>query len=102
MVEFLECVMLFCFGVSWPISVYKSFTSKSSGGKSVLFYIAILVGYAAGIGGKIIGGNINYTLILYFFNVTFVSLDLILYFVNKRRENASCTPIHANGMVSNI
>ncbi len=96
MVEILECVMLFCFGISWPISVYKSFVSKSSGGKSVIFYIAILVGYVAGIGGKILGGNINYTLILYIFNFTFVSLDLILYFVNKRRENSVRTPAPAN------
>ena len=52
MVEILECIMLACFGVSWPISVYKSLTSRSTKGKSVVFIVAILVGYIAGIAGK--------------------------------------------------
>ncbi len=86
MVEIFECIMLFCFGISWPISVYKSITSKSTKGKSVVFIAAILVGYIAGIAGKIIGGNINYTLFLYVFNFIIVSIDFALYFVNRRRE----------------
>lgn len=86
MVEIFECIMLFCFGISWPISVYKSLTSKSTKGKSVVFIAAILIGYIAGIAGKIIGGNINYTLILYIFNFIVVSIDFALYFVNKRHE----------------
>lgn len=86
MVEIFECIMLFCFGISWPISVYKSITSKSTKGKSVVFIAAILVGYIAGIAGKIIGGSINYTLVLYVFNFIIVSIDFALYFINKRHE----------------
>lgn len=48
--------------------------------------IAIIVGYAAGIVGKILGGQLNYVLALYIVNVTFVGVDFALYFVNKRRE----------------
>ena len=86
MVTVFESIMLVCFGISWPISVYKSATSKSTKGKSVLFTFAIIVGYIAGITGKIIGGNINYVLVLYLINLVFVCVDLALYFINKKRE----------------
>ena len=77
--------MLICFGLSWPISVYKSLTSHSTQGKSLVFMIAI-IGYISGITGKILGGQINYVLVMYCFNLTVVSFDLMLYFSNKRRE----------------
>lgn len=86
MVTVFESIMLVCFGISWPISVYKSATSKSTKGKSVLFTFAIIIGYMAGITGKIVGGNINYVLVLYLINLAFVCVDLALYFINKKRE----------------
>lgn len=86
MVTFFESLMLVCFGISWPISVYKSLTSGSTKGKSVVFTIAIIVGYFAGITGKIVGKNINYVLILYLINLVFVLIDFALYFVNRHRE----------------
>ena len=86
MVTVFESIMLVCFGISWPISVYKSATSKSTKGKSVLFTFAIIIGYIAGITGKIVGGNINYVLVLYLINLAFVCVDLALYFINKKRE----------------
>lgn len=89
MVTVFESIMLVCFGISWPISVYKSATSKSTKGKSVLFTFAIIIGYIAGITGKIVGGNINYVLVLYLINLAFVSVDLCLYFRNKKLENAT-------------
>ena len=78
--------MLICFGLSWPISVYKSLTSHSTQGKSLVFMIAIIIGYLSGITGKIVGGQINYVLAIYCFNLAVVSFDLILYFSNKGRE----------------
>lgn len=89
MVEIFESVMLICFGISWPISVYKSITSRSAKGKSAVFMAAILFGYISGIAGKITGGEINYVLALYVFNFVIVSIDLTLYFINKRREKNS-------------
>lgn len=89
MVEIFESVMLICFGISWPISVYKSITSKSTKGKSCIFIIAILIGYIAGITGKIISGNINYVLCIYIINFIVVSTDLVLYFRNKKFEKQS-------------
>lgn len=51
--------------------------------------IAIIIGYISGIAGKIFGGQINYVLIMYCFNLTVVSFDLMLFFANKRREKQS-------------
>lgn len=88
MTQIFEFIMLICFGMSWPISVYKSITSKSTQGKSLVFIIAIIVGYVCGILGKILSEQINYVLGLYIFNLIVVSIDLILYFVNKHSEKA--------------
>ena len=86
MKEIFEFIMLICFGMSWPISVYKSLTSHSTQGKSLVFMIAIIIGYISGITGKVIGGQNNYVLVLYCFNLMVVLIDLMLYFANKRRE----------------
>ncbi len=88
MVTIFESIMLICFGISWPISVWKSYTSRSTKGKSIIFTSAIIVGYIAGITGKLLGGNINYVVALYILNLCFVSVDFALYFVNKKRERA--------------
>lgn len=86
MSQIFETIMLACFGMSWPISVYKSLTSHSTKGKSVVFIIAIIIGYVSGILGKLIGGQINYVLVLYMINLLMVSVDLMLYFVNRKHE----------------
>ena len=86
MVQIFECIMLLCFGISWPVSVYKSYTSHSTQGKSLVFMTAILIGYIAGITGKIISGNINYVLVVYVFNFVIVSVDVILFFINRKKE----------------
>ncbi len=86
MVQIFECIMLLCFGISWPVSVYKSYTSRSTQGKSLVFMSAILIGYIAGITGKILSGNINYVLLVYVFNFVIVSIDFVLYFINRKRE----------------
>ncbi|MBQ8322725.1 MAG: hypothetical protein IJX91_02030 [Clostridia bacterium] len=102
MVTVFESIMLVCFGLSWPISVYKSITSRSTKGKSVVFTIAIMLGYVSGIIGKIIGGNVNYVLALYILNLAFVSVDFALYFINKKREKAAECPAqetHAGKLV---
>ena len=86
MTPIFEFIMLACFGLSWPISVYKSLTSHSTKGKSVVFICAIIIGYISGITGKIINGQTNYVLILYIINLVMVSIDLASYFINRRNE----------------
>ena len=57
--EVLETVMMICFGISWPLSVYKSYKSKSTSGKSFVFLFAIWIGYVAGIFGKLMMNNVT-------------------------------------------
>lgn len=86
MAEIFELIMIICFGISWPISVYKSLRSKSTKGKSPVFMAAIVLGYVAGIIGKIIKGNINYVFVIYCVNLAVVCFDFILFAINKRNE----------------
>jgi hypothetical protein len=73
-----ELMMLGLFGISWPVSVYKTWKTKQTVGKSLVFIIAILVGYIAGIIHKLLY-SLDYVLVLYCINLINVSLDLILY-----------------------
>ncbi len=82
--QLLEAVMLLCFGASWPISVVKTWRSKQTGGKSLLFMWLIFVGYMAGISGKTIvalraGTSVAPVTALYVFNALFVLADITLY-----------------------
>lgn len=94
MVGIFESLMLICFGVSWPISVWKSYTSRSTKGKSIIFTSAIILGYIAGICGKLVSGNANYVLALYMINLGFVCIDFALYFVNRKRERGNMRKAH--------
>ena len=84
--QIFEFIMLVCFGLSWPISVYKSIKSKSTQGKSLVFILAIIIGYISGIIGKIVNDQLTYVLIIYCFNLIVVSVDFILFFINRKRE----------------
>ena len=84
--QIFEFIMLACFGLSWPICVYKSIKSKSTQGKSVVFIVAIIIGYISGIIGKIINDQLTYVLIIYCFNLIVVSVDLVIFFINRKRE----------------
>ena len=76
--QIFEFIMLACFGLSWPISVYKSIKSKSTQGKSIFFIIAIIIGYVSGIIGKVVNNQLSYVLIIYCLNLVVVSIDLVL------------------------
>lgn len=84
--QIFEFIMLACFGLSWPISVYKSIKSKSTQGKSIVFISAIIIGYISGIIGKIVNHQLTYVLIIYCFNLIVVSVDLVLFFINRKNE----------------
>ncbi len=89
MYEILETVMLVCFGASWPVSVIKNIKAKTAKSMSLQFIILIIIGYLAGIAGKIINGNINYVLLVYLINLAFVSVNLAVYFINRRYDKLS-------------
>ena len=84
--QIFEWIMLICFGLSWPISVYNSIRSRSTKGKSVIFIVAIMIGYISGIIGKIVNHQLGYVVVLYCLNLLVVSMDLVLFVINARRE----------------
>lgn len=89
MPEFLEATMLLCFGASWPISVVKNIKAKTAKSMSVSFILLIIVGYIAGISAKLINHKINYVLIVYLLNLLAVSMNLVVYFINRRHDRAA-------------
>ena len=86
MSDILEMIMVICFGISWPMNIVKSLRAKTAKGKSALFLTFIILGYVAGIAGKIIAGNITYVFAFYVLNLLMVSVDFFLYFINRRRD----------------
>lgn len=77
-----EVIMLVCFGLAWPFSIYKSATTRQVGSKSLIFLIALLVGYIAGILHKIFF-YFDMVIVLYALNGTMVSIDIALYLRNR-------------------
>lgn len=86
MAQLFEVMMLVCFGISWPISVVKSIKSKSTAGKSMIFTIVIIIGYICGITSKVLSGHITYVLWLYVLNLVVVTMDLVVFIINKHNE----------------
>ena len=96
MIEIFEAVMVICFGLSWPLAILKSLKSKTSKGKSIIFMIFINAGYLSGIAGKIIGActydkPITYVLIFYILNFIMVSIDICLFFRNRKLDKLRCS-----------
>jgi len=84
--QIFEALMVICFGLSWPLSVSKSWKSRTAKGKSLFFEVFIWIGYIFGIAGKIITGNITYVFAFYILNILMVSVDILLYFRNRRLD----------------
>lgn len=83
-----EAIMLVCFGAAWPVSIYKSWTSKSVEGKSLFFLVIVLIGYIAGILHKILY-RYDAVIILYLINFFMIFFDIMLYMRNKRLQNGT-------------
>jgi hypothetical protein len=81
-----EIIMLVCFGAAWPASIYKSYTSKSVAGKSVIFLVIVFIGYIAGIMHKVFY-NFDFVIWLYVLNAVMVFVDILLYIRNKTATN---------------
>lgn len=87
MSQIFEAGMVICFGLSWPLSVYKSWKSRTAKGKSLLFEIFIWIGYVSAILGKVLTpGSLTYVFVFYVINICMVSADIILYFRNRRLD----------------
>ena len=92
--DLFEALTIFCFGLSWPISIRKSLISRTAKGKSLFFEVFLLIGYAFGIARKIIQvtamGSTGFIFFLSFFfyvlNFIEISIDVALYFRNKKLD----------------
>ena len=78
-----EAAMLVCFGFSWPLNVIKAYKARTAKGTSLPFIILIITGYLAGISAKIINGQFNYVLAVYFINLAIVMTNVFVYIRNK-------------------
>ncbi len=83
--DIFEAVMLICFGCAWPMSIYRTWKTKSSRGKSLFFLGIIFIGYIAGICFELFGDR-NLVILLYILNALMVLLDLVLSATYRRRE----------------
>lgn len=77
--------MLICFGAAWPVSIYRSYKSRVTSGKSIGFLIIIEVGYLSGIAYKV-SSNLDHVVWLYVLNAVMVLVDIGLYRRNYRLE----------------
>ena len=83
--DILESAMLVSFGLAWPVNILKTWHSKSTAGKSILFLLIVIVGYIFGLTAKLIRGDINYVAAFYALNLALVLSDALLYFHYRRR-----------------
>ena len=88
-----ETVMIVCCGLSGPLSVYKSWKSRTAKGKSLQFEIFIWIGYIFGITKNFImfaNGSNSWVFFLgwafYFLNFIEITIDMILYFRNVKLD----------------
>ena len=107
-VNLLEALTIFCFGLSWPISIRKSWISLTAKGKSLFFEVFLLIGYAFGIAKKIIeargffgvakGSGVIFVLSFFFYVLNFIeiSIDVALYFRNKKLDEKADEAAAAN------
>ncbi|MGI6668231.1 MAG: hypothetical protein ACOX4M_01935 [Acetivibrionales bacterium] len=96
MKELFEAGMVICFGVSWPLSIMKSWRARTSKGKSLIFLLFIWAGYICGIISKLLADNITYVFVFYVINLVMVSCDVILYFRNYRLDQVAASGKNAD------
>ena len=98
MTDFLEVLMILCFGLSWPISIRKSWTSRTAKGKSLNFEFFIWIGYIFGITRKFLlfsaanatGSSLDWLFYLgwffYVLNFVEITIDMALFFRNVKLD----------------
>ena len=77
-----EIAMLICFGAAWPFSIYKSWKSRATAGKSIFFLWIVMAGYLSGIAHKILFSR-DGVIAFYVLNALLVAVDIGLYYRNR-------------------
>lgn len=98
--QLFEAIMIILFGLSWPISIRKSWKSRTAKGKSLFFEVFLAIGYVFGISKFFINYSVLaeagekpsslFYLAWVFFIINFVSImiDICLYFRNVKLDKA--------------
>ena len=86
MAAFFEALMLLSFGLSWPINAYNAWKARTARGTSPTFLALITFGYVSGIVAKFIGGNVNWVIVVYFFNLVALVVNDLIYVRNARLD----------------
>ena len=86
--QLLEFAMLFTFGASWPFAIARTYRAKRVDGKSPLFMIIVLCGYACGIAARLLDASPSndWLVLVYLLDMALVSTDLTLYFYYSRHQ----------------
>ena len=93
--DLLEALMILCFGLSWPISIRKSWISRTAKGKSLFFEFFIWIGYVFGIVRKFMllsaatspmGWLFYLGFAFYFLNMAEITVDMFLFMRNSRLD----------------
>ena len=87
--DILETAMILSFGISWPLSLLRSWKSRTARGKSLAFCVLVFFGYICGITGKTISHNFNLAYTFYWLNLVMVGSDIILWFRNHSLDKKS-------------
>ena len=91
--QFCEIAMLCLFGCSWPFNIAKALRTRTAKGKSVVFEVLVIIGYLIGLFGKLYAykqtGTLAYSVWFYIADILMVTIDLILYFVNAKRDRVA-------------
>ena len=82
--------MIICFGLSWPMSIYKTLKVKKVTGKSEIFLWLVLCGYIAGILHKIFN-SFDWVIVFYIVNACLVAVDLCLFYIYREKPEAVTT-----------
>ena len=75
MIDLLEALTIFCFGLSWPLAIRKSLVSRTAKGKSLFFEVFLFIGYAFGIVRKILQLSAGSSGFLFFLGFFFYILN---------------------------
>ncbi len=99
--EWFEAGMLICFGISWPISVLRSYRTKFVRGKSPAFMYMILLGYLSGTTYKLLqaaasNGWPQWTISLYILNALLVGVDIYFYYLYRHNMEPATALVHAH------
>lgn len=79
-----EAGMMICFGSSWPMSLWKMWSTGSSEGVSMRFLFLVFLGYLCGITHKILYSP-DWVLWMYVLNAVMVFLGMVLCMKNRIR-----------------